>query len=221
MRSKSSASRPAIWAEGSQSPRFDLRSFAEASLHIARDGLSGLFLRCGSSARGLGADVAAGRWRIPAHRLGRSGRYLPSSAQTAAALGAGAEVLEEAARLVMRPQDPAPDAALTAVLRPSPARPLGAHDGRGSRPSQPGDGAEDLSRIRALLHAAGDSQETTTTAAAAEIAPPVTFKRRSVQLGTQAAAVLLGGWLLVLSLPYGMIRAGISHLSGRDLRDLE
>ena len=81
---KISDSRPRIWAEGTQNPPFQPRAFALASVIHARESLSGLLTRCAASAGGFGQLVATGRWRVPENRLGRSGRYLPSVATTAA-----------------------------------------------------------------------------------------------------------------------------------------
>ncbi len=93
--------RPKIWAEGHQHPPFQPRAFARASVIFARDSLSGLLDRCAGSADGFGQTVATGRWRVPENRLGRTGRYLPSVATTAATIHGTAEVLRRTARVVL------------------------------------------------------------------------------------------------------------------------
>ncbi|NGM46847.1 hypothetical protein G5B31_15020 [Rhodobacter sp. SGA-6-6] len=199
-------SRPRIWAEGSQNPPFDARAFARASVTCAREGLSGLLGR--SSAAGSGVEVATGRWRVPPDRLGRSGRFLPSVARTAAAIRGGAEVLARAGRSVGRDraQEPAPPTIFTA----EPAAP------RPARPAPAAAGPEedcDLAAIRALLREPVPAPRE--TPAPEEASPAFTRGRDRLAAG---AGWLLGHALLVLALPVGAALAGIAHLNGEDLR---
>ena len=105
-KTSNSNDRPRIWSEGAQHPPFQPRAFALASMLFARDSLSGLLTRCGTSADDFGQQVATGRWTVPPQRLGRTGRYLPSTATTAATIRGAADVLRRAAR-VARPDDEA------------------------------------------------------------------------------------------------------------------
>lgn len=226
MRRQPLSSRPAIWAEGSQSPRFNHRSFLQASVIFARDGLFGLLQRAASAVRGFGLQVASGRWRIPAHRLGRSGRFLPSVAQMAGAMAFFAAVLQQAALRVMRPEvvaaEAGTDARLAEVLSPRPAR-------LGLVGAQPADAAavasvtddDDLRRIRALMQPPDDCPEALIDERAAAETLPVPAKGRGRQLATVALALPLAGVLFLLSLPYGLCRATIAHLAGTDLREIE
>lgn len=197
--------RPRIWAEGSQNPPFNIRAFALASVTCARDSLSGLLSRCSASARGFGAEVAAGRWRVPENRLGRSGRFLPSVGRTAAAIRGGAEVLARTARVVAHAAEepPAPMPSVPAS-RPAKARPMPVED-------------IDLAAIRALMRdrplQAGEPQ--------AEDAPPSPAVSGRVREGlATGAAWLLGHALLVLSVPVGAVLAALAHLKGEDLRKM-
>ena len=72
----SKKNRPNIWADGSQNPPFELRSFALASVRLARDSLSGLLTRCSDSARDFGTVVDDGP--LPVERCGdaRTGEHL-------------------------------------------------------------------------------------------------------------------------------------------------
>lgn len=206
-------SRPRIWAEGRQNPPFDARAFARASVVHARDGLSALLARCSASAAGFGAEVAGGRWRMPPDRLGRSGRFLPSVARTAAAIRGAADVLARAGRAVGRKAEaPAP---VTIFAAPEPAAP------RPARPTPAAVGPEedgDLAAIRALLREPAPLLTAPAPRAppAPEQAPPA-FNRGRDRLAA-GAGWLLGHALLVLALPVGAALAGIAHLNGEDLR---
>lgn len=167
--------RPSIWAEGSQNPPFELRTFALATVIFTRESLSGLLDRCSASAAGVAVAVADGRWRVPSDRLGRSGRYLPSVESIAQAIHGGGEVLSRAARRVTpgaemvaaqsiftaRP-DPArmpapmpPESVVDSVAESvanDPAEPEGAALWSAAAKPQAGDPADtDLAAIRALI----------------------------------------------------------------------
>jgi len=205
--------RPRIWAEGSQNPPFDIRAFALASVSFARDSLSGLLSRCSASARGFGAEVATGRWRVPENRLGRSGRFLPSVGRTAAAIGGGAEVLARTARVVAHGtgEPPAPMPAV-ATTRPTP-RPAQA------RPA-PGEDI-DLAAIRALMRDQPPAAMAQIEAPQPEDAPPSPAGSGRIGEGlATGAAWLLGHALLVLSVPVGAVLAALAHLKGEDLRKM-
>lgn len=141
--------RPAIWAEGRQHPPFEMRAFARASLILAREGMAGVLQRCALSAQALGAGVQAGRWTIPAHRLGRSGRLLPSHRAVGRGMRAGAELLQAASETVLPladrlPEDATPPPPMVTIMRP------GKPDGAGAA-AIPSAEEADLAEIRALL----------------------------------------------------------------------
>lgn len=212
MPKNTSDTRPRIWVQGSQNPPFNIRAFALASVVYARDSLSGLLGRCSASARGFGADVAAGRWRVPENRLGRSGRFLPSVGHAAATIRGGAEVLARAARVVGHGAEHGPEAeepsAVLAAPQPAPQR--------RNVQIQPEDG--DLAAIRALMRERPESPDARTEAPAAdEPAPPAGHGRITEGLAT-GIAWFLGHALLAMSLPVGAILAAVAHLKGEDLR---
>ena len=76
--------RPRIWTSGSQRPPFVLRAFARAGLFLSRQAVGGLFGRAARLGRRVAVNVKSGAGRIPADRLGRTGRYLPSHLRVAA-----------------------------------------------------------------------------------------------------------------------------------------
>lgn len=204
---KTPESRPRLWTEGRQHPPLDARSYALASVRLAREGLADLLSRSARPVRAFGHRVEAGAWRIPPDRLGRSGAWLPSHQRLGQLLVTGAEVLAQAARSILPEAPPpvAPPARVETVVQVAPARPR----------SDPGD--PDLAAIRAVI---------------AEVTPP----RRSAlppladpeppaepaAPGRMVAALslVLGHGLLVLSVPYGAVRAALAHLNGQDLREL-
>lgn len=211
MPKNTSETRPRIWAEGSQNPPFDIRAFALASVIYARDSLSGLLGRCSASASGFGAEVATGRWRVPENRLGRSGRFLPSVRQTAAAIRGGADVLARAARVVGHGAEATAEPAAFTVPEPVPqprraqVRPVAEED-------------SDLAAIRALMRERPATPAGPTEAPpAGQEAPPAGYSRIREGLAT-AIAWPLGHALLVLSLPVGAVLAALAHLNGEDLR---
>ena len=209
MPKNTSDTRPRIWVQGSQNPPFDIRAFALASVVYARDSLSGLLGRCSASARGFGADVAAGRWRVPENRLGRSGRFLPSVDHAAATIRGGAEVLARAARVVGHgAEETAEPPAVFAAPKPAP--------GPRNVQIQPEDG--DLAAIRALMRERPECPDARTEAPTAdETALPAGHGRITEGLAT-GIAWLLGHALLAMSLPVGAILAAVAHMKGEDLR---
>lgn len=215
MPKNASENRPRIWAEGSQNPPFHLRAFALASVIYARDSLSGLLGRCSASARGFGAEVAAGRWRVPENRLGRSGRFLPSVRQTAAAIRGGADVLARAARVVAHGVEAAADPAPFTAPKPAP-QPRRVQ----IQPTVKED--IDLAAIRALMQEPPASPAPAARTEAPqpdETVPSGGYSRVGEWLAT-GTAWLLGHALLVLSVPVGAMLAALAHLNGEDLRKI-
>jgi hypothetical protein len=223
--------RPRIWAEGRQNPPLEPRAFALASVAFARDSLSGLLMRCAASADGLGAEVGAGRWRVPADRLGRTGRYLPSAEAVGRVIRGGAGVLSRAAQAVNPALAEAPKSIFTAMPTlplvpeptPAPARPAPT-----ALPVEPTTDDPDLDAIRALI-GANDAEQAAPrrrpAAAPVQHPEPVTqvpqptdgWRRAWVADMTGAA---LGYGLLVVSVPVGAGLALMAHLNGEDLRKL-
>ncbi|MFZ1469048.1 MAG: hypothetical protein WAT09_08725 [Paracoccaceae bacterium] len=231
--------RPKIWAEGAQNPPLHPRAFALASVIFARDSLSGLLTRCATSATGFGQTVATGRWRVPPHRLGRTGRYLPTVAQTAGSISGLADVLQRAS-LVVQPaktKTGTPAAPHTAMPDPTarvlPRRPVAAPRVQAA-PHFTGEEDPDLALIRQLLADAPAQPQPALQshhAASADLRPAPPAAECPDRHGTsdpgwrrdllqQTAAQGLGYGLLALSLPVGAARALLAHLNGEDLREM-
>lgn len=237
--------RPKIWAEGSQNPPFQPRAFAGASVIFARDSLSGLLGRCAESADGFSQTVATGRWHVPAHRLGRTGRYLPSVATTAAGIMGTAGLLRRTARVILPepaaaapsifdavvaldpspPQSPAPTKSTSMPTRvqraPAPA----------ARALQSTSADPDLAAIRAMMDASAPPPAPTPPPAHLRPAPahaPALARPAELVTGpnwrqewlANAVANGLGYGLLAMAMPVGLTRALIAHLAGEDLREM-
>ena len=238
--------RPRIWAEGAQHPPFQPRAFALASVLYARENLSGLLSRCAASAEGFGQTVAGGRWRIPEHRLGRSGRYLPSHAATGSALIFSADVLKRAGLAIRHDTEDAiplpsifdaPPAERPVAERPvaAPARPRMAEAAPlAVTVTAPAAVEEDpdLAAIRQMLDSAAAAPPRRPSRQ--PMTDPQPIARPVVQ--PAAAAVAPQGWrrdwladklalglgygLLTMAVPVGAVLALVAHLSGEDLRKL-
>ena len=70
--------KPRLWAEGRQRPGFDLRAFLRVSVANSRAVAVPALMHVAGHLNRFGARVAEGAVRIPAARLGRSGKWLPS-----------------------------------------------------------------------------------------------------------------------------------------------
>lgn len=223
--------RPAIWTEGRQHPRLEARAFGRASLVFARAGLASALTRASAGTAGFGAAVMAGRWKVPPHRLGRSGRWLPSHRRVGAALltlgvilaVAGEVQAEKAGPERMGAGKDAPPAPAPAVTLRRPVR----HDARpeSARPLPSVEDA-DLAAIRALLAEPFPDPPPDDDRAAESPAPEIatdlsgddaTLAARP-GLAVRLAGLGLAHALLVPALAWGAVRAGIAHLEGEDLR---
>lgn len=102
-RKRSAVTRPEIWADGGQRPKFDVRAFAEVGLALTRKGLAPLLKRSSEATARFGARVADGFLCIPEERLGRTGQYLPSHRRVARWISGSADILRQAARTAQPP----------------------------------------------------------------------------------------------------------------------
>lgn len=207
MARKADKSRPMIWAEGRQHPKLDAKSFALASVGFAREGLCGLLERCAASAvalRTTSGDAGDGRLT----RLVRgTGRLLDQAARWVGGQD------EPPPDTIFRPAEAAPRPEADAVIAPAqPIAPARAH----SLPLDP-----DLALLRTVISEARAQGRTGASATRAdpqaEAAEPHAQapKRR---LAGRMAGAMLGFGLLVVSVPYGMVRAILAHMDGQDLR---
>ncbi|MDP3264985.1 MAG: hypothetical protein U1E06_07120 [Tabrizicola sp.] len=207
--------RPEIWAEGSQKPKFEVRAFATASLHLTREGIAPLIARTASGTAGLSSRVAAGTWRIPAARLGRAERLVPSHQTVAAWIAATARLIDVAGRTAAPESQRRRDRfARTAPVRPSePAPPdTDLPTAPVSLPEPPQEDAATLAAIRSALDEA--------PAAAPPPPKPDAPPSALAETLTAAAGTALGWALTAVALPYGAVRATLAHLNGEDLRQI-
>lgn len=76
--------RPEIWASGGQRPPFDLRALARATVHLSRELIASLHAWTARRTRRVAVNVKNGAGRIPAEKLGRAERFVPSHLRVAA-----------------------------------------------------------------------------------------------------------------------------------------
>ncbi len=225
---KAAPDRPKIWAEGSQKPKFNLRAFAVASLHLTRDGIAPLISDTSAATDRLATRVETGVWRIPTARLGRAERIVPSH-QTVARWIAGTAGLIAVAGRTAAPESQRRRDRFARTAPPMPANPspepiAPVNDAPASpdAPTPPVTLAEPqddttLAAIRSALETnpiqPGPTAEPHAARSAATAEPS-----RLAGLVTDAGGALLGWGLTVIALPYGMLRATLAHLNGEDLR---
>lgn len=82
-RKKTGAGRPEIWASGGQRPPFDLRALWRGTLFLSRDGMATLHAWAARRTRRVAINVKNGAGRIPAGKLGRVERFVPSHLRVA------------------------------------------------------------------------------------------------------------------------------------------
>ena len=83
LRKKTGKERPKIWASGGQRPPFKLRALGRASLYLSREGVAGVHAWLARKARRVAINVKNGAGRIPAEKLGRAERFVPSHLRVA------------------------------------------------------------------------------------------------------------------------------------------
>ena len=226
LRRKSGKGRPEIWASGGQRPPFDLRAFGRASLHLARSGVAPVHAWAARATRGAAVRVKGGAGRIPAGKLGRMERFVPSHLRVAGWIKTLAAVLSHASATadpdirrgnalvaeiaphLWEKGLPAPEPAETAPL----AGEVGPVVLREPPPVLlPGD--DPLASIRAELapdaEPRADRQDIPPT-------PPGPVAEGAIQV----SGYLLGWASTILALPYGLARALWLFAAGRDLRGI-
>lgn len=235
LRKSSGRGRPEIWASGGQRPPFNLPALGRASLHLSRVGVAPVLAWAARGVRRAALKVKAGTGRIPAAKLGRAERFVPSHlrvagwiANLATTLAHGsatadpevprgnalvAEIqpyLWEAVEAPI-PPEPAPLPTLAAEPAPKPGEvaPVVLAE---PVVLQPGD--DPLAAIRDEIDAEPDSPRP--KEADQPPAPP-----GATAEGVMQVAGYLTGWAsVILVLPLGLIRALWLWLKGRDLRQI-
>jgi hypothetical protein len=223
--------RPKIWAEGSQRPRFDLRAFGRASLHLAREGAAPLLAWAARMGRRVAVNVKNGAGRIPAAKLGRFAWLVPSHLRVAQWIKTFAAVLAHASASAdpevkrgnalvaeiephLWPLDaPGPEAAPAPLPEPEPEPVV---------PAEPVPPADDpLAAIRDDL----DDKPAAKRRVPAPVPPqgPALPPSPPGPMGVMAVQItgyVLGWGAAILALPYGLARALWLHLKGVDLRGI-
>lgn len=229
--------RPKIWAEGSQRPPFDWRAFGRASLHLTRDSVASLHAWAARRTRRAAVSVKNGVGRIPADRLGRMARFVPSHLRVAGWTKTCAAVLAHASATA--DPDVARGNALVAEIEPhlwdapatpaapGPSVPAGAEPPPGApepvvlaEPAAPGDDplaairdelaeqpAQGLRRRRVQTRPEGPTQPPP---------PPGPVATTAIQV----SGFLLGWASGAAALPVGLGRALWLYAKGVDLRGI-
>lgn len=225
MRKKPGADRPEIWVSGGQRPPFDLRALGRASLHLSREGLAPLHAWAARKLRRQAEAVREGRGRIPAGKLGRAGRFVPSHLRVAAWVKNLAATLSHASatadpdvkrgNALVAEIEPhlwgQPPAGAPAIDEPAPpAGEVGPVVLPEPKVLQPGD--DPLAAIRDEI-TTGPSPVRTISADQPP-APPGPVTEGAIQV----SGYLIGWASIILALPVTLVWALWLWISGRDLR---
>lgn len=230
LRKKPGKSRPEIWASGGQRPPFNLRALGRASLYLSREGVAWVHGWAARRFRRAAVNVKNGVGRIPAEKLGRAERFVPSHLRVASWIKTFAATLShasanadpdvkrgnalvteiaphlwaEAAPVPPTPPAPAPVPGETApVVLPEP------------QILQPGD--DPLASIRDEIGAGPDAPISARPKAPDRPpAPPGPVAEGAIQV----AGYILGWASVLIALPYGLARALWLWAGGRDLKTI-
>lgn len=230
-RNRPEKGRPEIWASGGQRPPFDIRALGRASLHLSREGIAPLHAWTARRLRRAAVNVKNGAGRIPAGKLGRAERFVPSHLRVAGWIKNLAATLSHASATAdpdvtrgnalvasiaphlwdeapgVAAQEPAPEPAdsmaepVAPVVLPEP------------QILQPGD--DPLASIRDEIGPGGTAPGAG-RAAAPDMppAPPGAVGEAVIQV----SGYLLGWGSVILALPFGFGRALWQWTNGRDLK---
>ena len=223
-----SAERPAIWIDGRQQPKFDLRAWAGVGHDMARRWLVPHLETTSARLSVWGGQIAAGRYRDAIDRLGRVERVLPSRHLVGAAVaGLAARVAD--ARLILDPvsEPSAPDAYPDMIRMPDAAKSSTTSETISPPPAPaPRDANEEptLSAIRAVLRGLPAEEP----ARAQPVTKPVidTPKKGAAPsflglLFARSLSHIIAYGALLLAMPVGLVQATVFHLNGGDLTDWE
>lgn len=235
LREKPGKDRPDIWASGGQRPPFDLRALGRATLHLARDGVAPLHAWAARRTRRAAIKVKNGAGRIPAEKLGRAERFVPSHLRVAGWIKTLAATLSHAsatadedvsrgnalvseiephlwddAEVIAPTIDPV---VVTPDTDPSPdVAPVVL-----AEPEAPQ--SDPLALIRAELTPAQKAAPEPTGGSSAPARPPAPPGPVATAV-IQVSGYLLGWTSVGIALPYGLCRALWLWLNGRDLKSI-
>jgi hypothetical protein len=241
-----SLSRPQIWVEGRQQPRFDFRAWAGVSLTMTRRKLGPAMSAAAARIDGFGQSVLRGEHVPNLAWAGRAQRLIPSHESVGGLVTGAAQLLAEAREVVLPAPKPAEPIAYPNLIRPNfagrPARwPLPqpvamAGEPETIAPPPPLQAQGEESTLRAIRSVIVEPGATTAPAVAPrlpkeaslpELARPEPAARtvaqkardRSSALLRRTAALVLAWGLTALVFPLGGVKAALFHLDGGDLRD--
>ncbi|MES2816232.1 MAG: hypothetical protein V4720_15135 [Pseudomonadota bacterium] len=227
LQKKPALDRPEIWTSGGQRPPVDLRALGRASLHLSREVVTPLHAWAARSLRLRAERVRDGAGRIPAEKLGRAARFVPSHLRVAAWVQNLAAVLSHASATADR--DVLRGNALVAEIRPhlwdraatvpTEPEPLPLPTGEVApvvlpepRILQPDD--DPLASIRDDIAAGPETGSTPDPDRPP--APPGPVAEGAIQV----SGYLVGWGTTLLALPYGFGHALWLWITGRDLRQI-
>lgn len=237
-RARSPESRPEIWASGGQRPPFDIRALGRASLHLAREAVAPALAWSARKLRRSAVRVKDGTGRIPAGKLGRAERFLPSHLRVAgwmknlaatlshASASADPDVLRgnalvaeikphlwlEAAAGPVAPQlDTPPIPAPGPAGPPADVAPVVLPE-----PTMLSPGDDPLAAIRDEIAAGSNAPESAQNRPDQPPAPPGPAAEGAIQV----LGYLIGWASAILALPYGLARALWLWGNGRDLKTI-
>lgn len=230
IRKKPGPNRPEIWASGGQRPPFDIRALGRASLHLSREGVAPVHAWAARGLRRAALAVKGGKGRIPAGKLGRAERFVPSHLRVAAWIRNLAATLSHASATAdpdvprgnalvaeIEPHLWDPDAAPTPepVAPPEPVPPPGEvapvvlAEPKILQPDE-----DPLAAIREDITSGPEPARWTRPDQPP--APPGPIAEGAIQV----SGYLIGWATTILSLPYGAGRALWLWVNGRDLREI-
>jgi len=228
------SSRPKLWVEGSQQPKFELRAWGRVSLTMTRRRLAPAMTAGAGWTDAFAQRILRGELRPNLAWTGRAQRFIPSHQAVGAAVLGCAHMLS-AAREIVQPTPPPAEA----VAYPNLIRPDFSEGPRATRrrlaetapASSPADPATqppppDQSTLRTIRAVIGTPDAPADALPSQQespepLPPRLTQRARSAVSGLiwRAGAVTLAWGLTALIFPIGGIHAALFHLNGGDLRD--
>jgi hypothetical protein len=242
LRKKPGSGRPEIWASGGQRPPFDLRALWSGALFLTREGVASLHAWAARRTRRVAINVKNGAGRIPAGKLGRAERIVPSHLRVAGWIKNMAATLSHASATadlnvkrgnalvaeiephlwgnaeapVMLQEAPpvptTPERVAPDLNHPPDVPPVVLTE---PEPTEP----DPLASIREEMaggRPSASAESRTRSQPAGPPTPPGAFATGAIQV----SGYVLGWASIVVALPYGLTRALWLWLSGRDLKSI-
>lgn len=222
-------SRPEIWASGGQRPPFDIRALGRASLFLSREAVAPVHAWAARGLRRAAVNVKNGMGRIPAAKLGRAERFVPSHLRVAGWIKTLAATLSHASATA--DPDVARGNALVAEIAPhlwagstavavepaAPSPPPPTETPPVVLAEPPPATVDPLASIRDdLAGRAGPSPVPSPARPTGPPAPPGPVAEGAIQV----SGYLIGWASALVALPYGLGRAVWLWAGGRDLKTI-